>query len=408
MAQMADKNRILGKISVAARTALAHPRHVEIAHFIGAGPSIRARARLALAAAFLVAAPTLFIGVMRTENVAEHAAALSEYDDYWKRILETKIAVKELDLATWAYTAELEFENNQAVLAASDYLKLAIAKMVAERPHDLDIGPPGFFAGLASRLDDQVKRAVANGGSMAQARLNIISLSKELSSIEMKVVEVAKRERKAALGSLSMVGRDQLILFLVLLFAVPVFVGFVPGWLVLPLNRLRQIASKIEVGQFLKDMPLHGRDEVAVLARSLKSYFIRRDELDQKKSSKIFEMRNILRSVISRVSEPIFIVDSSTKINYTNEAAAILVGLPSHQMEGKLITDCMYSPSLKKAAEQVFDADATEEYMPIEMEVQNGKAIFMNAKIGVVRNRDGEVSRAVIVLYNIGQEEMPV
>lgn len=405
MPQLADKNRFLGRISVAARTALAHPTQVEFAHFIGAGPSIRARARLALAAAFLVAAPTLFIGVMRTEDVAKHAATLSEYDDYWKRILETKIAVKELDLATWAYSAEFEFENSQAALAASDFLKLSIAQMVAERPDDLNIGPRGFFEGLVDRLDGQVKRAVANRGSMAQARLSIITLVRELKNIEIRVVEVAKRERKAALSSLSMVGRDQLILFLVLLFAIPVFVGFVPGWLVLPLNRLRQIASKIDMGQFLKDMPLHGRDEVAVLARSLKSYFLRRDELDQKKSSKIFEMRNILRSVISRVSEPIFIVDSSIKISYTNEAAANLVGLPSHQMEGKLINDCMYSPSLKKASEMVFEADATEESIPIEMEVANGKVLFMNAKIGVVRNRDGEVSRAVIVLYPSSTQE---
>lgn len=399
MPQLADKNRFLGRISVAARTAMAHPRHVEIAHFIGAGPSIRARARLALAAAFLVAAPTLFIGVMRTEEVSRHTAILSEYDDYWKRILETRIAVKELDLATWAYSAENEFENTQAVIGASDLLKLAITRMVVERPLDLDIGPKGFLEGLVDRLDGQVNRAVANRGSMAQARLNIISLSKELNTIEGRVIERAKSERKAALGSLSMVGRDQLILFLVLLFAVPVFVGFVPGWLVLPLNRLRQIASKIEMGQYLKDMPLHGGDEVAALARSLKSYFVRREELDQKKSSKIFEMRNVLRSVISRVSEPIFIVDANIKINYTNEAAASLIGLPSHQIEGKLIGDCMYSPSLKKAAENVFEADETEESIPVEMEVANGQTVFMNAKIGVVRNRDGEVSRAVIVLY---------
>lgn len=405
MPQPADKNRFLGRISVAARTAMAHPRHVEIAHFIGAGPSIRARARLALAAAFLVAAPTLFIGVMRTEEVSKHSATLSEYDDYWKRILETRIAVKELDLATWAYSAENEFENTQAVIGASDLLRLAITRMVAERPLDLDIGPKGFLEGLVDRLDGQVNRAVANRGSMAQARLNIISLSKELNTIEGRVIERAKSERKAALGSLSMVGRDQLILFLVLLFAVPVFVGFVPGWLVLPLNRLRQIASRIEMGQYLKDMPLHGGDEVAALARSLKSYFVRREELDQKKSSKIFEMRNVLRSVISRVSEPIFIVDSNIKINYTNEAAANLIGLPSHQIEGKLIGDCMYSPSLKKAAENVFEADETEESIPVEMEVANGQAVFMNAKIGVVRNRDGEVSRAVIVLYQGQQGE---
>jgi hypothetical protein len=44
------------------------------------------------------------------------------------------------------------------------------------------------------------------------------------------------------------VARDQLILFLVLLFAIPVFVGFVPGWLVTQLLRLKRIEQQIEVG----------------------------------------------------------------------------------------------------------------------------------------------------------------
>jgi HAMP domain-containing protein len=393
-----DKNRILGRISVAARTALAHPPKVELARFIKTGPTIRARARLALAAVFLIAAPILFIGVIRTEDVVNQASVLNEYDDYQKHLLETKIALKDLDIATLAYTLEHEFENLQAVLIASDYLKLATVQMMIDKPKSLEIGPEGFLEGLVERIDVQVRKAIDNHESMAQVRLSIISLTNELNNIEIKVIDILGREKKASLSSLSKVGRDQLILFLILLFAIPIFVVFVPSWLLVPLNRLKQIASKLELGQLLKDMPLEGRDEVAVLARSLKSYFLRRDELDQKKSSKIFEMRNILRSVINRVSEPIFIVDSHTKINYTNEAAALLLDMPVHQIEGKLISDCMHSPSLKKGAENVFLADAFEESIPVEMGVSSGN-IFMNAKIGVVRNRDGEVSRAVIVLY---------
>lgn len=392
------KNRILSRISVAARTALAHPRNVDIANFIGAGPSIRARARLALAAAFLVAAPTLFIGVMRTEKVAEHAAALSEYDDYWKRLLETRISIKELDLAIWAYSVEREFENAQAVLGATDYLKRAIEQMVHEKPLSLDIGPPGFFEGLIMRLEGLIKRLIANGSSLAQARLNIMSLSKELKTIEKRVIEVARMERRAALGSLSMVGRDQLILFLVLLFAIPVFVGFVPGWLVAPLSRLRQIASKIELGQ-LKEMPLSGRDEVAALARALKAYFLKKEDLDHKKSSKIFEMRNVLRSVLNRIVEPVFIVDENSKINYTNEAASFLVALPAHQMEGKYLTDCMYSPDIKKIIDKAFKGDAEDQAKEVLLEFADGRSLTMQLKVGVVRNRDGEVSRAVAVLF---------
>ena len=64
----------------AARTALATPRQVELIQWIGTGPSIRARARFALVAAFLVAAPTLFIGVIQTDGVSRYAKTLDEGD----------------------------------------------------------------------------------------------------------------------------------------------------------------------------------------------------------------------------------------------------------------------------------------------------------------------------------------
>jgi PAS domain S-box-containing protein len=403
MSPIADyKDRFLARISVAARTALSHPSKVELANLLGAGPSIRSRARLALAAAFLVATPILFVGVMRTEDVARHAATLSDFDDYWKRLLETRIALKELDLAIWAYSSEPEFENGQAVLAASDYFKTAIKQMVLEKPSGFELGPPGVFESLSSRLDGLIKRSIVNRGSMAQARLSIMTMAKELKTVEKRVIDVARNERRKALGSLSMVGRDQLILFLVLLFSIPIFVGFVPGWLVAPLTRLRQIAGKIELGR-VKDMPISGRDEVAVLARTLKSYFLRKDDLDHKKSSKIFEMRNVLRAVINRVAEPVFIIDDGTKINYTNEAAASLIGLPPHQIEGKPIADCMYSPAIKKATEKAFSGDISEDVVEVSIEVSDGRSFSRHAKIGVVRNRDGDISRVVIVLTPIEQ-----
>lgn len=400
MPDAAEKNRILSKISVAARTVLDRPKNLKLTHVIERGLSIRTRARLALAAAFLVATPTIFIGVMRTEDVALHASRLSEFDDYWKRLLETRIAIKELDLTIWSYSVEQELETGQDVLMAADYLKESVENMVRESPEELDLGPNSLFLGLALRLDSSIKRAVGNRSSIAEVRLNMLAMSKEIKAIEKRVIKIAKEERREALGSLSLVGRDQLILFLVLLFSIPIFVGFIPGWIIAPLSRLRQMAQKIEMGQ-IKDMPLRGRDEVALLARSLKSYFLRKEELDHKKSSKIFEMRNVLRSVINRVSEPVFIVDESLKINYTNERAANLLGLPSHQTEGKILSDCMYSPTIKKACEQAFIGHVSDASFDVTIEVTDGRTHSMQAKIGVVRNRDGEISRAVIVLFDV-------
>jgi len=370
----------------------------KILQFIGLGPSIRARARLALAAAFLVTIPMLFIAVMRTDHVSQHAQTMMKEEDYRKVILEARIALKELDLALWAYWSEIDFDNGQGVYLASDALKHSIVNLVKEKPLKIDIGPDGFLEGLTARLESTIRRAIAGRGTLAPARLTILTFENELKIIEKRLEEIAAIERHAALGSLSQIGRDLLVLLLVLLFFIPIFVGLVPIWLLEPLRRLRQIASNVELGS-LKDMTVGGQDEIAVLARTLKSVFLQKDELEHKKSSKIFEIRNVLRSVLMRVYEPVFIIDDNARINYTNEAAAILFGLPAHQMEGKIISDCVHAPQLKKATERAFLGDVSDEAILIHMEVVNGKSHDLNAKIALVRNRDGEVSRVVIVLY---------
>lgn len=398
MALLIDpKNRILSRISVAARTALAYPSKVPLWQFVGMRLSIRARARIALVMAFLIALPILFVSVMRTEDVAQHATRLSDFDDYWKRLLETRIALKELDLSMWAYSVENAYENSQDVLQAVDIFKLAIQEMAKYKPNDFD--PRVNLEKPSAKLESMVEHAIASKGSIAPARLSLMSLTKELAMIERDVIDNAREERRKAFGALSMVGRDQLILFLALLLSIPIFVFFVPTWLVLPLTRLRQISYLVESGR-LKEMPTAGKDEIASLARVLKGFFLRKEDLDQKKSSKIFEMRNVLRSVLQRVSQPVFIIDFSGKINYTNEASATLVGLPAHQIEGKLLSDCLYSSALKKNIEKAFDGDISEMALAVTIETKDGRVHEIKSKIGIVRNRDGDIAKAVVVLID--------
>jgi PAS domain S-box-containing protein len=392
-----NTNKILAKISVAARTALTMPQG-QWRHYIGAGPSMRSRVRLALVVVFLVATPTLFIGVIRTEKVLQHTASLINHDDYLKYILEVKLALKELDIALWAFFSEAEFEYAQQAKRASEYLMQKISTLERERPDDIDIGPNAFIANLAQKLDNHIATAIANKSSAAPARLSMIALSKELTLIEQRVRKVAHNERKMALGILSRVGRDQLILFLILIFTLPVFIIFIPHWVIGPLSSLRHLAHNID-RTHLKDMAIKGKDEVALVARSLKAYVIHQEDLEYKKSSKIFEIRNILRSVLSRVEEPVFIIDDHFNINYTNEAAAYLIGLPSHQIEGRSIGDCLFCPLVKTIIERAFLYDISDEPYLITIEVADGRVFEREARIGVVRNRDGHISRAVMVLH---------
>lgn len=391
--------KIFSKISDAARLALNNQKNLEITNFIGSGPSIRARARLVVAAAFLVSTPTLFIGVMKTEDVARHASLLSQYDDYWKQILSTKIAMKDLDLAIWSYVNEQEFENAQATQIASERLTKTVSKLIGSKPEDLEVGPEGFLVGLTTRLDSSIKKSIANNTSLAPARLSIITLAKELGVVEDRVIQRAREERNYAFSALSTVGRDQLILFLILLFSIPIFVGFMPGWIVLPLGRLKQMSAKIEAGK-IKELGIVGKDEVAVLARTLKEYLLKKEDLAQKKSSKIFEMRNILRQTINKISQPVLVIDESLKINYTNEAMSEISGLATHQLEGSSLNDVIFSSDLKKMIVKSFDGHLYEDDEEIKIEVFDGRLYDIFANIGIVRNRDGEISRAVIVFFD--------
>ncbi len=390
-------NRLLSRISVAARAILSTPTHSGLFNLFNSGPTIRSRSRLALAAVFFVATPIVLIGVLRMEKVAKHASLLHEYDDYRRHILETKIAIKDLDLALWEYVVERQLENGQAAIDAAAELKRAIATMVIQRPDAVDIGPKDFLTGATNRLDTSIKRSVTNYSAMASVRLSLLALLRDIHSIERHVIALADNERQYAIGALSKVGRDLLVLFLLLLCACPIFVFFVPAWLMRPLTRLRQMATKIESGH-AKDIVVLGSDEIAVIAKSIRSLFLKKEEIDNKKSAKIFELRNVLRSVLKRVEEPIFIVDGNLKINFTNEAASQLVGIAPHQMEGTFISDCVYSPPLKKALEKGFMGDVSESSLPLSLEFSDGREVAMQGSFGVIRNRDGDISRAVIVL----------
>lgn len=396
MALNASDNRLFLRLTSAAKSALSETISVQ-KKTTRMGPSIRARARLALVLVFLVAAPTLFIGVLRTESVGKHAALLSQYDDFWKNILETHLILKELDLALWGYIYEPEFEHAQASQIASEKFGMAIAKLVEHKPEGFDMGPDGFYESLAQRLDILIKRNIAANASVAPARLSIMTISSELRHLEERVVLIAVREREQALGALATVGRDQLILFLILLFSLPIFVAFVPNWLVMPLVNLKKLVAKMDAGQ-IQDLAMTGHDEVASLSRVLDAYVKKHQDLEQKKSSKVFEMRNILRAVISRVQEPIFIVDPNTKINYTNDRAASLLGLPTHQVEGNVLSDFLFSTMLDKNIEKVLEGDVIANFSDIKVQLADGRELILSGKIGAVRNRNGDVSRAIIIL----------
>ena len=118
----------------------------------------------------------------------------------------------------------------------------------------------------------------------------------------------------------------------------------------------------------------------------------------QKKSAKIFEIRNVLRSVLGRTSEAIFILDPAGKISYTNDPAARLLGKETHHVEGADLEDVLFSPGLMKAVEKARHGDFEEGGIDVTIENDEGQVLPLHVFLGSVRDRQGDVSRIVLVV----------
>ncbi len=393
----------------AARTALATPRQVELIQWIGTGPSIRARARFALVAAFLVAAPTLFIGVIQTDGVSRYAKTLDEGDLFWQKIASLRLAIESIRVAIWRYEAEPESENERLLLQDVQNLRTQLFSLYTKKPAGIESGLSSQIGDISIKLENSVLHGLRRSSatkerlgkeSMHLAHLTLTTLGHDLQNLENQVGEVVGPRRKAAIDALSRVGRNQLVLFLILLFAIPIFIGFIPGWLVAPLTRLKRIEQRIEQGH-VRDLEVSGRDEISQLARAIRSALRLREELDQRKSAKIFEIRNVLRAVINHVVEPVLIVDKSGIINYANVAAAHLVGVGVHNLEGHGMQKHIFSPELDQAFGKARQGHVAEDGLKVTLEMKSGRVETLLAHLSAVHERQGGISRVVLVLGSL-------
>jgi PAS domain-containing protein len=392
----------------AAKTALINHKNVELVELIGAGPSIRARARLALVAAFLIAAPTLYIGVLRTTDVSDYAKDFGVYDHFWHRISEMRFAIDQERVLLWRLEAEPDIENERALFKTQAVVRDRFMAMQKAKPADYDAASIMALQELLQRAENAVERDLKHlphEGPVAQVRramtlahLSLVTLATDVSAMEAAIAAISEKRQQAAMTTLASVARDQLILFLVLLFAIIVFVGFVPRWLVAPLMRLKRVEQQIENGN-IRSLAVSGRDEVSQLARALQDALVWRDELDKKKSAKIFEVRNVLRAVITHIKEPVLILSREKKVNYANTAIATAIGIETHHLEGRFLDAYIHSAELSDLIDNALDGDVSREPIPVELKISDGKTLKLKAMVANVRDREGGVSRIVAVFY---------
>lgn len=371
-----------------------------IINFIGIGPSIKSRARFALSLIFIIVIPVFIISVIKTEQVVKNSVTLTKYDNFHKKIVDAKLLIKDLDLAMWNYVDEAEFKNAQKIYLILDNLHNSIFNLVFYLPKEISnifiLNMENMFA----RTESLIRKAIATDYSFSHSRISILALLQETTKLELEAYNISNYYHSKTTSSISNISRDQVILLLVLIFSMIIFVFFISLWILRPLERLKKLVGQIESGSFT-NLAVAGNDEISYLARTLQEYFIREDEISQKKSAKIFEVRNILRFVINKVNEPIAILDSKLKISYANEALADLINIPSHQIEGKTVNDFIISDDLKKQLQKAFLGFFNDEEFKITIRLLDAREYIVTSKIGIIRNRESNISRTVLVFSPI-------
>lgn len=374
--------------------------------WIGVGPSIRARARFALSLAFLIATPVLILSVVRASKVSEDSSLSLKYDVFARQAAKVRLNIEEVKTLLWRFDAQPELEHERAVQETVDTLRQAVVLLGRKIPDKSFEKPVAVMGDMVNRAQNaitlamQLREGDEKSGeqvAVARARLMMASITTDTSRLESLSQRQALAKEDAAQKALSNIGRDLLLSLLMLLFAIPIFVGILPGWLVSPLIRLKRMGQHIEAGR-IRELQVSGKDEISQLAQVLQDALEWREELDNKKSAKIFEVRNVLRSVLTLVDVPVLILDRHRKVNYANQQAANLFALESHQLEGMNLLDQAFAPMLLEEVDKAFEGEITQSHFHEKLELADGRVHALQIRLVGVRSREGEVSRVVVVL----------
>lgn len=390
----------------------------------GAGPSMKARARIMVGLAFALALPALLLGSLRAAVASDDVRVFTAVQGVADSTRGLELRVQAARTALVAFEAEPSVDTGRRLGAALDGVGRAVSDLdellrtLREEPRfaeelDSQREEQGQEALLAStsplaQIQSAVGRIRRNVDPLLEARgresdtqalrrahAALETLAKDAATLARQAGNLTRERAARAESSVSLVGRDQIVLFLLLLFAAPLFLGAAPGWMIAPLVRLRGVAQRIEKGRVRELIP-SGNDEVADVTRALRSTLRKLDEKDHLQRSKLFELRRLLRATMAPVSEPIVILGAGGKVNYANGAAAELLGREQHHIENNPFDELMHSPELQDAIQRARDGDVEEGGLDVIVET-DVRVERLHANLTPVRNQEGVVTRVVVV-----------
>jgi PAS domain-containing protein len=387
---------------------------------------MKARARLMVGLAFALALPALLIGALRAATASDDVRIfirVSAIADL-ARTVEQRIQATRASL--WAFEAERSTDTGRRLRASLDQVGRAVLDLeqliVQVRENDAfaaelegwreELNQEPLLADEAPLVRmraavGRVRRSVdplierrdqpPDPAALRRAHTALETLARDASALAQNARELTRARARRAELTVSLVGRDEIVLFLLLLFSAPLLLGIAPGWMIAPLARLRGVAQRIESGR-VRELATTGRDEVAQVTMALRSALGRLEEQDQKQRAKIFEMRRVLRAAISKVSDTVLIVGKAGKIDYANAAASSLLGKELHNLESVPLDEALFSPELPAAIARARSGDVEEAGLDVIIETAHDRVERLHATLTPVRSQEGQVTRVIVVL----------
>lgn len=394
---------------------------------VDTGPSMLTRARLMIAGAFLIVLPAIAVGLARTSETVDAAGAFAAAQSVFDAASRVENDIATTGLALVRFENEATLDRGRGLLRRLDRLSRSTITLQAsskaafrfeplavemkawtyDQSNERLIGDPDRplstlvdAIGRARRAIDPQTKTVGSAlddEAVERAEVALLTADNFIRRYAALSLQLVRARAEAARQALARAGRDLLVTFIVLLFALTAFLMFGPAYILVPVQRLRGLATRIESGR-IRDVSAHGFDEVADVSRSLQVALRRLEDNDQRKTRKILEMRKLLREVLAHTADAIVVVNTAGRVDYVNGPAAKLVGQEAHHVEQAPLSDVLFSPGLSDAVEHAREGDLPTSHIPVTIEAADGRVEKLMAELGVIRSSNGEVSRIIIVM----------
>lgn len=248
-----------------------------------------------------------------------------------------------------------------------------------------------------SRLEQEIDLYRLLGGMRTVFHQRLSESASKIILLAEKITARANQrilEHKSRVTRLYLWSQRNIITALLIFAGLLVYVIFrLPNSIVLPIKRIANALNRVEHGDFNVRVTINTSDELGDLARQLNRIFLRLRELDDRKSTQIFELERRFRLLASSINEGVLVIDRTLKIIYANPAVEPLMGIRSVDALGKPLAELPNLKAFLPYLQQLLSGATSHQECEIVPGFSSSAVCFE-----ALRGRDGTIIAALMVI----------